>query len=244
MNLLYFYNSSISKLPTYFQYFFYIEFKIFYLCPQLGYDSRPMSSQYNRKDHLYNQAKSEGYRSRAAYKLVELNNKYKFIKKGSSILDLGAWPGGWLQIASKLIGDNGVAVGVDLVEIEPIVDAPNVKVITGDARDDSTIEQILSLVDGKFDIVLSDMSPKLSGIREVDSVASVACGEIALFVCEKVLKPSGVLVIKLFKSSESDQFIKQSRPRFEKIVRCELDSTRKTSNEFYFVGLNFKEREQ
>jgi 23S rRNA (uridine2552-2'-O)-methyltransferase len=198
-----------------------------------------MPGNYNRKDYLYEKAKQEGYRSRAAFKLKELNQKFSLIKHDSRTLDLGAWPGGWLQVASELMGAGGVAVGIDLVEIEQFAD-PRVHVLKGDVRDEQLLKQALDLSGRLFDTVLSDMSPKLSGIPEVDHNASVALNELAAWTCQYVLRPAGNFVAKVFKSNESEQFIRSLRPSFNKIVRSELDSTRKTSNEFYVIGLGYK----
>lgn len=198
-----------------------------------------MSGAYNRKDHLYEKAKQEGYRSRASYKLKELNSKHKLIKHGSRILDLGCWPGGWLQVAAELIGGSGVVVGIDLVEMEKFSD-PKIHGITGDVRDDVTIKQALDLAGGRFDAVISDMSPKLTGIPEVDRIAAVGLNELALWVCGATLKIDGSFVAKVFKGNETEQFVKSMRPVFNKVVRSELDATRKTSNEFYVVGIGYK----
>ena len=198
-----------------------------------------MCAQYNRQDKLYHQAKADGYRSRAAYKLLEINKRFKIMNRGSRVFDLGCWPGGWLQIASQAVGDNGVVVGVDLVQVEPIY-LDNVSTLQGDARDESTVDGALAIAGGKFDVLLSDMSPKLTGIREVDQAGTVGCAELALYVASQVLKSGGSFVAKVFKGSETDKFIRDLRSQFEKVVRTELDSTRKTSNEFYVIGINFK----
>lgn len=197
-----------------------------------------MSKPYNRKDHLYQRAKDEGYRSRAAYKLIELNQLHRLFRSGERVLDLGCWPGGWMQVASKAVGPAGIVVGVDLVTIEPLPHQ-NVRFIEGDARSEEMLHQLNSLVPDKFHSVISDMSPKLTGIKEADMAGSVGCAEACLEIAKHLLLPNGSFVVKLFKSQESDNFVKAVRPFFEKIKRCELDSTRSTSNEFYFVGLGW-----
>jgi 23S rRNA (uridine2552-2'-O)-methyltransferase len=196
-----------------------------------------MSTDYVRKDHLYQKAKDEGYRSRAAFKLIELNDRFHFLRPGRSVLDLGAWPGGWLQVAEQRVR-GGVLVGVDLVAIDPLGDG--VHLVQGDARDESTLNEALSCSPNGFDMVLSDMSPKLSGIRELDMAASVGCGELALWVAGKVLRPGGVFVVKLFKSNEAQLFFRSAQSSFDKMHRVELKTTRKSSNEFYCVGLGFR----
>ncbi len=198
-----------------------------------------MSGNYNRKDHLYKKAKDDGHRSRAAYKLLEIDQKHKILRYGSKILDLGAWPGGWLQIAASKVGPRGLVVGIDLKEIEDFGE-PNVRVLQGDVRDKESLEAMLELAGGKYDTVISDMSPKLTGIKEVDSAQTVGCAELALWVAQQTLKHGGSFAVKLFKAAGADEFVKSTRPYFNKVVRLELKSTRKTSNEFYVVGLGFK----
>jgi 23S rRNA (uridine2552-2'-O)-methyltransferase len=154
------------------------------------------------------------------------------------VLDLGAWPGGWLQIAAQKVGAHGVVVGIDLQKIEDF-GAANVKLVCGDARDEENLAQVRTLAGSKFDLVLSDMSPKLSGIREVDSAGAVGCAELALYIAGETLKEGGNLVIKLFKSNESEMFVKSMRPMFNTVKRIELDATRTSSNEFYVIGLGY-----
>lgn len=198
-----------------------------------------MASNYKRKDSYYERAKDAGYRSRAAYKLLEINKKFKIIEAGSSVLELGCWPGGWLQVASELVGPGGKVVGIDLKELEPLYLA-NVSTLVLDAADQSA-QQVLNALGIKFfDAVLSDMSPKLSGIREADEASALRCAELALALAGKVLAYDGTLVIKLFKSPGSQEFVKSLRSLFNSISREELDATRSSSNEFYVVARGFK----
>jgi 23S rRNA (uridine2552-2'-O)-methyltransferase len=195
-----------------------------------------VSSKYNRKDHLYQKAKEAGYRSRAAYKLKEIQAAYKIIQNGGSVLDVGAWPGGWCQVALEYVGPAGAVWGIDLVAVDPI-DDPRCHLITGDARD---LGELLPPSTPRFDCVISDMSPKLTGIREADQAGIVACAELALWAAQEFLKQGGNFVVKVFKGNEVEKFVKSARPMFNKLVRSELDSTRNTSNEFYVIGLGFK----
>jgi 23S rRNA (uridine2552-2'-O)-methyltransferase len=195
----------------------------------------PMS-QYDRKDHLYQKAKDEGYRSRAAYKLIEIQEGYNLIRPGDSVLDVGAWPGGWLQVALEFVGQKGSVTGIDLVAIDPI-DDPRCHLITGDARD---LDTLLENQGANFDVVVSDMSPKLSGIKEADQAGIVGCAELALWAATQFLKNGGNFAVKLFKGGQVDTFVKTARPMFNWLVRTELKSTRNTSNEFYVIGLGFK----
>ena len=198
-------------------------------------------AEYKRKDHLYNKAKEEGYRSRAAYKLLELASKHRIIFPGAKDLDLGAWPGGWLQVASSKVGPKGVVVGIDLVEIEPLPNS-NVFTICGDVRDDPAIAEALKIAGGKFDAIVCDMAPKLSGIKEVDHPQAAGCAELAAYVAEKTLNEGGSLVTKLFKSAEADEFFRSQRGLYKKCDRAGHKSTRGSSNEYYFVGLGYLQK--
>ena len=208
-----------------------------------------MPGNYERKDHFYEKAKSEGYRSRAAYKLLELDKKFKLLKPDSKVLDLGCFPGGWLQIASEKVGQNGLVVGIDLVEVEPISVKGRIRkaplILQGDIFDpqmQAKLQEAVAetpFVPGHYDVVLSDMSPKLSGIRFRDSVKSAELVEAGLMVCEQMLKTDGAFIAKIFPGAESDALLQQMKKRFRNFSRHGLDSSRKTSTEFYFVARGF-----
>jgi 23S rRNA (uridine2552-2'-O)-methyltransferase len=195
-----------------------------------------MSKPYERKDHLYKKAKSKGLRSRANFKLQELNEKYKLLREGQRVLDLGAWPGGWLQYILSCIGRNGKAVGIDLQDIEDLNDN-RVKTINGDASDQNVIEEALNFSGGNFDVVISDMSAKLTGIKESDQARASALTELACSIAEKTLVNGGNFVCKTFKGHETDLLFKKIKPKFSQLLRSELDASRKSSNEYYLVGL-------
>lgn len=202
-----------------------------------------MSSNYNRQDSYYKKAKAAGFRSRAYYKLDDIQKKYKLIKSGDRVLDLGAWPGGWMQCAAKHCGSQGLVCGIDLVPLDEF-ERDNIHILTGDVRDEQIIQQACTIADGHYDVLLSDMSPKLSGIKEADRLAAVGLVELAFWVAGRVLKNGGSFVAKVFKSNEAEEFYRQVRPSFEKLQRQQLDSTRKTSNEFYLVGTGFNRNNQ
>jgi 23S rRNA (uridine2552-2'-O)-methyltransferase len=197
-----------------------------------------MGRAYNRKDHFYNKAKEDGFRSRAAYKLLEIHSKHKLLSAGAKVLDLGAWPGGWLQVAAAKVGAKGIVVGIDLVEIEPLPEAI-ITTIKGDVRDEKIIESALQIAGSKFDLVISDMSPKLSGVKEVDHAQAAACAELAAWVAGRALAKGGGLITKLFKSHDADEFFRSQRSLYKRCDRLGLQSTRGSSNEYYFVGLEF-----
>ncbi len=197
-----------------------------------------MSGTYNRKDTLYQQAKENGYRSRAAYKLLELDKKYKLLTSGAAVVDLGCFPGGWLQVAAEKLGASGKVVGVDLVSVEKLPALPGKSepvILQGDFLSPQTQEAITTALGTKADVVLSDMSPKLSGIRFRDVAAATALVEQGFLFCSSILKQGGVYVAKVFPGNDTDDLVKRIRPSFEKVQREQLRSSRKTSNEFYLL---------
>jgi 23S rRNA (uridine2552-2'-O)-methyltransferase len=197
---------------------------------------------YKRKDALHQKAKSEGYRSRAAYKLIELNKKYSLLKVGQTVLDLGCWPGGWMQVASKIVGQKGLVVGIDLAEQEPL-NLSNAHFLLGDACDEDILKKAFSLLPdpaARFDLVISDMSPKLTGIREVDQAGTSRVIELALYVADNALRADGSVIIKCFPGNDTELVIKSARKKFQKIIRTVPDATRKSSNEFYIIGVGYK----
>lgn len=199
---------------------------------------------YQRKDHLYNQAKSEGYRSRASYKLMELDKKYKLIKSGSKVLDLGCAPGGWMQVLLEKCSNQGLVIGVDLEEILPFKLGPKIKklpiFLKGDITSEEIQNEVTSYCPEGVDLVLSDMSPKLSGIAIRDMVRSVELVEMAFNVASKLLKPGGNFIAKIFPSQDAEELAKKIKPSFKSFARQNLDSSRKTSNEFYLVARDYK----
>lgn len=202
-----------------------------------------MPGNYERKDHLYKKAKQQGYRSRAAYKLQELIKKHRFLNPGDTVLDLGCFPGSWMQVAIEKVGRQGKVIGVDLVEVEAFAEEqspdnqPRVMRIFGDIFEPTIYAQIANECADGVDVVLSDMSPKLSGIRFRDTQQSAELVERAFQIAQMLLKKGGTIVTKIFPSPEADQLFKQYKPEYQKLVRVDLDSSRKTSTELYFVGV-------
>ena len=193
---------------------------------------------YQRKDAFYARAKQAGYRSRAAYKLAELARRYTLIDRGDHVVDLGAWPGGWLQVAAELVGPRGAVVGVDLKAIDQLGGA--VATIVGDARDAAVREQIRSRCNGRVDVVLSDMAPSLSGVRDRDIAQAVELATTAVDTAVHMLAPGGNLVLKLFTAPEADALVAAVRRRFGSAKLTRPEATRKGSDEIYLVGLGFK----
>ena len=192
---------------------------------------------YNRKDAYYHQAKKEGYKSRAAYKLMELNKKASIIKQGSSVLDCGAAPGGWCQVALKLVGKTGRVVAVDY-EVITGINEPNFTFIPGNMLEQETIDKIL--VQGFFDVVLSDMAPKTTGVKLKDHVDSMELAGVALATAEKVLKKGGAFIVKLFDGEDRPAFLKLLQSKFSKVRSIRPDATRKNSYEIYVIASGYK----
>lgn len=200
-----------------------------------------MAAQYQRKDHLYRQAKDEGYRSRAAYKLLELDKRYGLLKKGMTVLDLGSFPGGWLQVALKAVGQKGRVVGIDLREVQPVVASGGLRaeIIQGDILDPEARRKIKDFLPQGADLLISDMSHQLTGVRFQDSVKSAELVEMALDCARELLIPGGALVAKIFPSAECEALAKDFKELFQRFARPNLDSSRKSSKELYFVGRGF-----
>ena len=203
---------------------------------------------YNRKDYLYIKAKSEGYRSRAAYKLQELDQKYKLLKAGMRVVDLGCAPGGWIQVASAKVGSNGVVIGIDRLPVEPFRsdetknsnhDFATPIILAGDITEVEIQQQVIKEAGGKVDLVMSDMSPDLTGIYFQDAARSAELVDIAFSIADVLLKPNGNIITKIFPGSEADQLFAEKRKHYKKLSRVALKATRKTSKEFYFVGQEF-----
>lgn len=193
---------------------------------------------YDRKDAYYRQAKKEGYKSRAAYKLLELNKKYQLIRSGDTVLDCGAAPGGWSQVALELIGGKGRVVGIDLQLIDDIIDT-RFTFIHGDLTHQSVLDAALA-VSPIYDSVISDAAPKTTGIREADHGGSVELITIIWNFTKKVLKPKGSFTFKLFEGPDRDKLVKELKPHFDSIKLIRPDATRKGSMEMYIICKGFK----
>ena len=199
------------------------------------------SNNYIRKDQLYLRAKDEGYRSRAAYKLLELDKRHGLLRKGARVLDLGSFPGGWLQVAAGKVGKKGVVLGVDLKELDPVYGGAPVEIFCGDVMSEEFSAFVASQLEGRLvNVVLSDMSPQLSGIRFRDAVRSAELVELAFGVCRNFLSPGGSFVAKIFPGPECEELARELRLSFDKFSRRVLESSRKSSNELYLVGQGFK----
>ncbi|HME60006.1 MAG TPA: RlmE family RNA methyltransferase, partial [Candidatus Binatia bacterium] len=186
----------------------------------------------------YKKAKHEGYRSRAAYKLLELQQRYRLLRPGYKVVDLGAAPGGWLQVAAKVVGQKGKVIGIDLQEMRPFSDG-QIVLVHGDINAGEIQSKITELLGGMADTVISDMAPKLSGIRDTDIARAVELNRLALAVAVRLLRPGGSLLIKSFMSNELHQLTAELKKEFSDVQRTKPEATRQGSSEFYFVAKGF-----
>jgi 23S rRNA (uridine2552-2'-O)-methyltransferase len=194
---------------------------------------------YNPKDHYFKKAKEQNFAARSVFKLEEIDQRFRVLKPGQTVLDLGASPGSWSQYASQKIGTGGRILGVDLSPVT--VKLPNAVFIQADLRD-LQLEQVFTEhgFTPPFDLVLSDMAPKTTGIRITDQARSMELCELALDIAKRFLKPGGHFVCKLF---HSDDFVKlrdEIKKNFSKFEAVKPDSTRKISKEIFLVGLSKK----
>ena len=195
--------------------------------------------QERKRDYYYKKAKEEKYRSRAAYKLLQAVKKYKFISKGDVVVDLGAAPGGWIQAASRIIGKNGFVLGVDLKPIKPFLQ-DNIQTVIGDINEEETLQQILSILPEKADVVISDVSPNISGIWEVDHARQIALAEQSMKIALKVLKPSGNFFVKVFQGDMFDDFVRKVEEHFRVVKIVKPKASRAKSSEMFVLGLFLK----
>ena len=194
---------------------------------------------YQPKDAFYRKAKREGYRSRAAYKLLELGRRFQLIKPGERVADLGAAPGGWLQVAAELAGPKGKVVGIDLQPIAPFHE-PNIALLQGDAASEECGKKIEELLGGKADCVLSDLSPRLTGIHDADIARSVELIRLAHAVARRLLRPGGNFLVKSFVAQELQAFFLELKKDFSSVDRTRPEATRKGSSEIYFCARGYR----
>ena len=194
--------------------------------------------QYDRKDRFYRKAKEEGLASRASYKLLEIQKKFKVIKRGDIVLDLGAAPGGWLQVAGEIVGEKGMVFGIDLLPLK-IAIPKNVTFHQGDIRDEGSYKEFCEK-NVRADLVVSDMAPNTSGVRFKDAYLSYELAKAALDITKRFLRPGGNFVAKIFPGEEFAKFKDELGLYFEKVMQYRPEATRKTSIEVYLIGLGLK----
>jgi 23S rRNA (uridine2552-2'-O)-methyltransferase len=195
-----------------------------------------MDEHFN--DHYVMKAKEEGYRSRACYKLMEIDDKDKLIKPGMTVVDLGSAPGGWSQVAAKRVGDHGLVVASDILPMDGIA---GVTFLKGDFTEEAVFDELMRIIGNRpVDLVISDMAPNMSGLSAIDQPSAMYLVELALDMARQVLKPGGNYAAKVFQGEGFDEYLKDMRSSFQKVVTRKPESSRARSREVYLVAKGFK----
>jgi len=190
-------------------------------------------------DEFVRRSQVEGYRSRAVYKLKEIDEKDKLIKPGMTIIDLGAAPGGWSQYAAELLKGNGRVIALDLLMIEPEIEG--VEFIQGDFREDVVLEQLMTVIDSdQADLVFSDMAPNMSGVKTVDIARAMYLADLTLELSKETLKPGGAMLVKLFQGEGFEEYLRSLRQAFSKVTMRKPKASRSRSKEIYALATGFK----
>lgn len=189
-------------------------------------------------DQYVKQSKIDGYRTRASYKLLELNEKDRLFRQGMTVVDLGAAPGGWSQVAVQLVGHNGIVVASDILPMNPVA---GVTFIQGDFTEEEVYNRILDTMAGRLaDLVISDMAPNMSGMAAVDQPAAMYLVELALDLARQTLKPGGDFVAKVFHGEGFEEYMQDLKSSFTKVISRKPDASRSRSREVYIVAKGFK----
>ncbi|MCB1723843.1 MAG: 23S rRNA (uridine(2552)-2'-O)-methyltransferase RlmE [Gammaproteobacteria bacterium] len=193
--------------------------------------------QRHVNDEYVKRSKREGYRSRAAYKLLEIQEKDRVLKPGQVVVDLGAAPGGWSQVAADIVGPSGDVIAIDLLDMDTV---PGVTFIRDDFREDRAVDALAALLNGRpVDLVISDMAPNVSGVAAVDQPRAMHLVELALEFCDRHLKPGGGFVCKVFHGEGFDEWMREVKQRFGRAVTRKPKASRPNSREVYLVAGNY-----
>lgn len=196
--------------------------------------------QEHENDPYVLRARKDGYRSRASYKLIELDEKSRLFCPGQTVVDLGAAPGGWSQVAAERVGDHGTVIASDILPMDAIA---GVQFVQGDFTDTAVFEEIVNCLNGEMaDLVISDMAPNMSGVKAIDQPRAMYLLELAVDFAGQVLRPGGVFVSKVFHGEGFDQLLKDVRPSFDKIAAKKPDASRSRSREVYWVATGYRGR--
>jgi 23S rRNA (uridine2552-2'-O)-methyltransferase len=199
-----------------------------------------MTQWYNKKkkEHFYKEAKRVGYRARSAFKLKQIQNKFKILKKDDIVIDLGAAPGGWSQVAKEIVGEKGVVVGIDISPIKPI---HGITFLKGDMTKQTSIKELINILgERKADVVLSDMSPDISGTYSVDHARSIFLSEQAFITADLFLKTGGNFICKVFSGEDLQDLVNKVNERFVSVRLFHPSASRKSSSEVYIIAKNLK----
>lgn len=191
-----------------------------------------------RKDQYRRLAKDQGYRARSAYKLLQLNNSYHIIKKGSKVVDLGCAPGGWMQVVTKEVGQAGKVIGIDLKPVDPVAGAT---VLKGSIEDVDMLEKIAGILGDKADVILSDLAPNVSGLWDIDHARQISLSTMALGFARQVLRVGGSAVFKVFDGDMLSEFRADLKSSFGRVLLNKPLASRQESSELYIVCLDFKQ---
>jgi 23S rRNA (uridine2552-2'-O)-methyltransferase len=190
-----------------------------------------------KKEYFYNKAKRFGYRSRSAFKLIQIQKKFNILKKDNIIVDLGASPGGWSQVAKEIVGIKGTVIGVDISPIKPI---SGVTFLQRDITSRASVDELIDIIgEKKVDVVLSDMSPDISGNYSVDQARSIFLCEQALLTTELIIKSGGTFVCKVFEGEDLKSFLQKIQKKFKIIKHFSPEASRKSSSEIYIIAKFF-----
>ena len=194
--------------------------------------------QEHERDQYVQSARKDGYRSRASYKLLELDEKSALFEPGQMVVDLGAAPGGWSQVAVARVGDRGTVIASDILPMDSIAD---VQFVQGDFTESAVFDEIVSCLDGRpVDLVISDMAPNMSGMKAVDQPRAMYLVELALDFAHQTLRPGGIFVAKVFHGEGFDQLLKDVRSSFNKVSAKKPDASRSRSREVYWVARGYR----
>jgi 23S rRNA (uridine2552-2'-O)-methyltransferase len=200
--------------------------------------SRWLQEHFN--DHYVKESQKDGYRSRASYKLLEIQQKDKLLRPGMVVVDLGSAPGGWSQVAAPIVGDKGMVLASDILPMDSL---EGVTFIQGDFTESAVFDQLLAALDGRpVDVVISDMAPNMSGIPGVDQPKAMHLVELALDMARQVLRPGGSFVCKVFHGEGFDAWMKECKQMFDKVSTRKPDASRSRSREVYVVGKGFRQQ--
>ena len=189
----------------------------------------------SKKDQFRRLARDQGYRSRSAFKLKQINESYRILNKGHCVVDIGCAPGGWLQVALSEVGDKGKVIGIDIKKIEPLNEA---FVIQGNIEDEDIINSILKISNSNVDVVLSDLSPNVSGNWDLDHARQIDLTRSALKLTDKILKKGGKVVLKVFQGDMLNELIVEIKKEFKKVILTKPNASRQVSSEIYLICID------